>query len=87
MLCDMEKKTKWYDETEDFVVAESLGGGPFIIIKNHKVEIDEDELEQAHKLVREIFGEHELTVRMNTVKDHWHAHITTKDIEQDLSDE
>lgn len=87
MLCDMDKRTEWHEETDDFVIAEKLSGGPFIVIKEHKEEINNEELQNAHKLVSDLFGDHNLTVRMNTVKHHWHAHITTKDIEQDLSDE
>lgn len=87
ILCEMEKLTKWYKETDDFLVAEKLSGGPFIVIKEHKEEINEDELDDAHNLVSDLFGKHEFTVRMNLVEDHWHAHISTQDIEQDLSNE
>jgi hypothetical protein len=87
LLCDMKKRTKWYEETENFVVADNLSGSPFIIIKDHKEEIEEEESEAAHNLVEEIFGDHEFKVRMNLVKHHWHAHITTDKIEYDLSNE
>lgn len=86
-LCEMEKRTKWYEETEEFVVAEKLGGGPFIVVKDHTEELDESRVEEAHELVESIFGEHEFRILMNIVTDHWHAHILTEKEEQDLSDE
>lgn len=87
MLCHMEKKTKWYKETDNFVVAEKLSGDPFIVIKDHVTEINDDIEDKAHSLVDEIFGDHTFEVRMGQVEDHWHAHIITDEIEQDLKNE
>lgn len=86
-LCEMDKRTKWYKETDEFIVAEKLGGGPFVIVKDHVEELDEEQLQRAHDLVDEIFGEHQFKVLMNLVKDHWHAHIITDNQEQDLTGE
>lgn len=87
MLCRMPKKTHWYIETPDFVIAEKLGGGPFIVAKHHTKELDELDAEKAQRLVELLFGEEaETRVLMNLVKDHWHAHIIT-DEPVDLSDE
>lgn len=86
MLCDMDRKTKWYIQTPRFLIAEKLGGGPFIVVKNHKDFLTDDEFEAADHLVSRLFDDYELRVRMNMVKDHWHAHIVT-DESLDLSDE
>lgn len=87
MLCNMEKRTKWYEETEDFVIAEKLNGGPFIVVKCHKKDIPDNKLAEAHKLVEDIFGEHKFRVMMNIVTNHWHAHIITDEKDQLLHDE
>lgn len=83
----MTKRTEWYKETEQFVVAEKLGGGPFIVVKNHTKELDESGISKAHEIVDDIFGEHDFRILMNIVTDHWHAHIIAKDDRQDFSDE
>lgn len=87
MLCEMEKKTHWYIETPRFVVAEKLGGGPFIVFKEHRESLDEDEWRAAENLVEVLFDDFELEIRMNLVPDHWHAHIVTPEDDVDLSDE
>jgi len=80
MLCEMQKKTHWYIETPQFVVAEKLSGGPFIVLKDHKKTIDSDEEWAAQHLSEVVFGEDiELDVRMGMVPDHWHAHIIESD--------
>lgn len=86
-LCEMNKQTKWYTETDNFVVAEKLGGGPFVVVKNHVQDPDKDTIERAHGVVSDVFGEHEFQVLMNIVEQHWHAHILTDDSVQDISDE
>lgn len=83
----MEKKTKWHKETDDFVIAEKLIGGSFIILKNHKENISDNKLAEAHKLVEDIFGEHKFRVMMNIVTNHWHAHIITDEKDQVLNNE
>jgi len=78
MLCDMEKKTEWYIETPTFVVAEKLGGGPFIVAKRHTTDLTDAEWWRARHLAGLVFdGDIELDVRMGMVPDHWHAHIVT----------
>lgn len=86
-LCDMEKRTEWYKETEEFVVAEKLGGGPFVVIKDHVEEPTNETINNAHDVVQSVFGEHKFRVLMNIVEDHWHAHIIKKEDRIDLSDE
>lgn len=89
MLCEMEKRTKWYNENEDFVIAEKLGGGLFIVIKEHKDEISDEELEDAKEIINNTFKgiEYDLRVLMNMVKNHWHAHIIPENKNIDLTGE
>lgn len=77
MLCEMEKRTEWYLETPNWVVAEKLGGGPFIVSKRHQELLSDEEWERAEHIVGLLFDEFELRVLMNLVEDHWHAHIIT----------
>jgi len=86
MLCEMEKRTEWHLETQDFVIAEKLGGGPFIVSKHHETQLSDERRERAERLVGLLYDDFELVVRMNLVKEHWHAHITTSN-SIDLSDE
>lgn len=86
MLCEMEKRTKWHIETKEFVIAEKLGGGPFIVSKIHEKELSDKRQEKAEHLVGLLYDDFELVVKMNLVEDHYHAHILTDD-EIDLSNE
>lgn len=86
MLCDMEKKTKWYLETPRLVIAEKLGGGPFVVWKAHTKELTEEQREVVEHAVGILFDDFDIAVRMNLVEDHWHGHIVTDD-EVDLSNE
>lgn len=86
LLCEMDKKTKWYLETQDWVVAEKLGGGPFVVYKYHKKELSDEEWADMERIVRHVFDNFEIRVMMSLVKDHWHGHIIT-DENVDLSDE
>lgn len=80
MLCEMEQKTHWYIETQTFVVAEKLSGGPFVVAKRHTTELTDEEWWRARHVSELMFGEDiELDVRMGMVPDHWHAHIVTDD--------
>lgn len=87
MLCEMEKRTEWYLETKDFVIAEKLGGGPFIVSKWHEEELSDERWDRAERLTALLFDDFELVVRMNLVPDHWHAHLVFPDEDVDLSDE
>lgn len=88
MLCEMEKKTKWYIETPDFVVAEKLGGGPFIVSKTHQKELSDEESEKMRHLVELLFGKDaETRVIMGMCPNHYHAHIIADDLDVDLSHE
>jgi hypothetical protein len=87
LLCEMEKRTHWYLETPHFVVAEKLGGGPFVVYKSHQETLSDEEWgRMEHAVEMAGFDDFEIAVRMNLVEDHWHGHIVT-DEEPDLSDE
>ena len=76
MLCEMDKRTEWYEETENWVVAENLGGGDFVVSKTHQEEISDEEWEEMEEVVGRVFDEFDITVLMNIIRDHWHGHIT-----------
>ena len=75
LLCEMEKKTIWYYEDDELLIANTLHGSPFVIWKEHKTEITVDELQTVRHRVEAEFGQHSLQVEMNLVPDHFHAHI------------
>ena len=85
MLCRMEKKTEWHLETKDFVIAEKLGGGPFIVSKHHEKQLSDERRKRAERLVSLLYDDVDIVVRMNLVTDHWHGHITNGNT--DLSNE
>ncbi len=88
MLCEMDKRTEWYYENEHLVVAEKLGGGPFVVWKEHKEELHPQEAGYVEGVVNVFFGEDvELKVMMNIVEDHWHSHILGGEFDPDLSGE
>lgn len=86
MLCEMEKRTEWHIETQEFVIAEKLSGGPFIVSKKHEEELSDERRDRAERLVDLLFDDFALDVRMGMVPDHWHAHIVV-DGSVDLSGE
>jgi len=87
LLCEMEKKTEWHIETQDFVIAEKLQGGPFIVSKRHEQELSDERRERAERLVALLYDDFDLQVQMNLVKDHWHAHIVEAGTTTDLTHE
>jgi len=87
MLCEMDRRTEWYLETPEWVVAEKLGGGPFVVSKKHQESLSDEEWDHMEHVVGICFDEFEIDVRMNLVPSHWHGHITTSNTDQDLSDE
>lgn len=79
LLCEMEKRTEWYIETKDWVVAEKLGGGPFVVYKRHTEELSDEEWDDMERIVSHVFDDFDIRVMMNLVEDHWHGHIVTTD--------
>jgi hypothetical protein len=71
----MDKVTDWYLETPKWVVAEKLGGGPFVVFKRHKKELSDDEWEEMERIVSLVFEDFKLDVIMAHCPNHFHAHI------------
>jgi len=79
MLCEME--------TKDFVIAEKLQGGPFIVSKHHEEELSEDRRERAERLVGLLYDDFDLQVLMHRCPNHWHTHVVEEGTTRDLKDE
>ena len=79
ILCEMEKRTEWYLETPDFIVAEKITGGPFVVFKTHRDKLTPSEKDKMRHIVGLVFDDFEIRVMMNLVEDHWHGHIVTTD--------
>lgn len=77
-LCEMDKVTEWHLETSDFVIADKIHGGTFIVSKRHEKKISDERRERAERLVGLLYDDFELQVLMNDVRDHWHAHCRQK---------
>lgn len=77
MLCEMDKVTDWYLETPNWVVAEKLGGGPFVVLKRHREYLTPPEKERMEHVVGLVYDDFSIRVLMNVVEDHWHGHIVT----------
>jgi len=75
----MEKRTEWYLETKDWIVAEKLAGGPFVVFKTHREEITDSEYRDMERIVDHVFDDYRFHKLMNIVEDHFHAHILTDD--------
>jgi|AntDeeMetagen134_2_1112570.scaffolds.fasta_scaffold02040_7 hypothetical protein len=72
----MNRQTNWYYEDDMVVIADTLEGTPFVVLKDHTRRIAPDTEEVIVDRVAALFGDHELVKKMNIVGDHWHAHIT-----------
>lgn len=80
-LCEMERETHWYRETDDVVVADNFRSRPFVVWKDHTPKLSGALVEAVVRpAVSEVFGDHELEVRMNHVGDHWHAHVVDESV-------
>jgi len=86
-LCEMEKKTEWHLETKDFVIAEKLQGGSFIVSKHHETQLSDQRRKRAERIVSLLYDDFDLQVLMNHVEDHWHAHIVKEGTTRDLTNE
>jgi hypothetical protein len=85
MLCEMDKRTEWHLETPEFVVADTLSGGPFIVSKKHEKEISEERMAVARRTAELVCDFESIEVRMNMCENHWHGHLVNGEV--DLSDE
>lgn len=86
-LCHMTKRTEWHIETPNFIIADTLSGSPFIVSKTHEQSLSEARREKAEHLVSLLYDEFELVVRMNMVKNHWHAHVVIEGEQTELRGE
>lgn len=77
MLCQMDERTQWYLETRNWLIAEKLGGGPFVIYKEHTDSLSDEEWNDMERVVGKLFDSFEVVVKMNLVEDHWHGHLVT----------
>jgi len=75
MLCEMDKRTEWHLETPSFVIAEKLGGGPFVVSKTHQKSLSDEEWDHMEHVVGVCFDEFELDVLMHHCENHWHGHL------------
>jgi hypothetical protein len=73
----MSKMTDWYLETPKWVVAEKLGGGPFVVFKRHTESLTPSEKEQMEHVVGLVFEDFDINVIMAHCPNHWHGHIVT----------
>lgn len=86
VLCRMKKQTEVYLETPSLVVAEKMSGGSFVVWKEHKKQLYEDEMTSVENVVDLLFDEWEINVTTNICESHWSAHILTQEEDIDLSD-
>lgn len=71
-----EKRTEWYYEDEQVIVCEKPQGGPMLVLKRHTDSPTDTERAYVSGVLNVLFGEHEVTVLMAHVEEHWHCHIT-----------
>jgi len=67
--------TEWHYTDDTCLVIDKPSGDPMVVLRRHAVEPTDEELQHMHDVVRDVFGEHEFTVLMNHVTEHFHAHI------------
>ena len=70
-----EKRTKWYEQTDEAILMEKLGGGPMVVLKRHTTDPTENELKHCKELASRHFDDPEFRVHMAIVEEHWHAHV------------
>jgi hypothetical protein len=85
----MPKRTEWYLETRDWVIAEKLSDGEaFVVSKTHTDSLSEEEWDDMERVVGKVFDEFSVEVRMNLCPNHWHGHLMiNNDDTVDLSNE
>lgn len=91
MLCEMDKRTKWYYEDDVVVLADTLGPNPhpFVVLKSHDAEATVWEKGYITAIAKATFPDRELSLdyRGGLVPDHYHIHIVFEDGDVDLSGE
>jgi len=80
-LCDLEKKTKWYYEDNEYIICDcETCKIPMIVDKKHGARFVESgtfEYGLILGLVKGVFGgkEFQFRRRQRKILDHWHWHI------------
>jgi len=76
-LCNLEKKTKWYHEDNEFIICDCLTCKiPMIVYRKHTMTIPTTSLRWALCLIGSLFGVRaKLRLKQRKISDHWHAHI------------
>ena len=80
-LCCLEKRTKWFEETPEFVVMEcEQCGGPMVVLRDHTMAVGKD-TEARMKAALRKHADRELKGKpvfvdtvQRTIKDHLHYH-------------
>jgi len=82
-LCDLERKTRWYYESEAFVVCDCLTCNvPMIVLRQHGLPMGLVYLERrAFEICRNLFGDDFIDFRttQQKVKEHWHWHVVLRE--------
>lgn len=81
-LCNLEKKTHWYFETDYFIGCDcDTCKVPMIVSKRHTTELNQEELIDLMWILAKRFNvfhqvvKGELDQRRRKIYNHWHAHI------------
>lgn len=85
-LCNLEKKTKWYYEDENYIICDCLTCRPttlMVVSKDHNFKVEVDTFHHAvlFGIVKGVVGGERFTFRKERrkVKDHFHWHIIFED--------
>jgi len=88
-LCNLEKKTKWYYEDDNWIICDCLMcKEPMLIYRKHTMNIPEEDLSYIFHLLRYDFespqylfgtrGKLIFRTFQKKIKDHFHWHIIRK---------
>lgn len=78
-FCPMEKRTDWWYEDDDCIIANKPTGEPMAVLKEHTTDPTDEQLEHLHNCVEELCGGHSFQIIMDHVPNHFHAHIIEYD--------
>ena len=77
-LCNLEKKSDWYYEDEEFIICDCVSCMiPMIVSKEHADEVTRFTESYIYGLVKGFFEGKKFHFRKEArkIKDHWHWHI------------
>jgi len=81
LLCDLEKKTRWYYEDEKVVICDCLSCRiPMLVLREHGHVPSSVERSELLRLVKKLFGEKAKFrgYMSSRFPEHWHEHIILK---------